>query len=423
MRNTESNFVDDTTSRVSETTLGNGLRVVTERLSGSLSAAIGVWIAVGSRDENVRLSGASHCLEHLLFKGTETRSARDVAEAVDRVGGDMNAFTAREYTAFYARVPATSFDMAADLLFDVIRRPAFRERDVESERQVILEELVAAEDTPDDLVHMALYESLFTGHPLGRDVLGNHESIAALQPHDIADFHAEHYRPTNMVVAAAGNVDHAAVVRYATEHFGDLPTGVAPSRNAPLPGTPTQQHARLPVEQMHVALGWRSLPHGDPDRFALALANTVLGGSPSSRLFQQIREEQGLAYTVFSSTSSYADTGTATVYAATSARRGAELLPSLRDEIDRAVSGGMTADEIDMARDGFKGSVVLGLEDSSSRMSRLATGHALRGRVTPLEEFFENLDAVTLEDVSRVLDRVFGTEPTVSIVGPDGPIG
>ena len=400
------------------TTLGNGLRVVSEHLPGSRSASIGAWFAVGSRDEAPERSGASHFLEHLLFKGTEERSARVVAEAIDGVGGDMNAFTAREYTAFYARVPDTSASMATDLLFDVLRRPALRGSDVDAERQVINEELVAALDTPDDLVHIVLYETLFAGHALGREVLGEPETIRAMGPGDIADFHSRWYRPVNMVIAAAGNIDHGDLVATVEQHFGDLTTGERPERTPVAAAVGERVGTELPVEQVHAAIGWRSLAHDDPRRYALAVANQILGGSPSSRLFQSIREEQALAYTVYSSTSGYADTGSASVYAATSIDRGAELLAALDAEIDGLLNDGVTQRELDLARSGFEGSVILGLEDSGSRMSRIATGMALRNTVLPIDDFLAALGEVTVDDVNAVIRAVYGAAPTVSLVGP-----
>ena len=285
---------------VQKSTLDNGLRIITEPMAGSRSASIGAWVAVGSRDEAPTLSGASHFLEHLLFKGTEDRSAREVAEMIDGVGGDMNAFTAREHTAFYARVPATARKMATELLFDVVRRPALRQGDVDAERQVINEELVAAFDTPDDVVHIVLYERLFDGHSLGREVLGEPETINALNSGEIADFHREWYGPANIVIAASGDIDHDELVSFAETNFGDLNANGTPERLAPSELQPEVIATPLPVEQMHVAMGWRSLSHDDDRRYALAIANQVLGGSPSSRLFQSIREDQSLAYTVFS---------------------------------------------------------------------------------------------------------------------------
>jgi predicted Zn-dependent peptidase len=405
---------------IQKTTLGNGLRVVTESIAGSRSASIGAWFAVGSRDETPERSGVSHFLEHLLFKGTEDRSARVVAEMIDGVGGDMNAFTAREHTAFYARVPSSARETTADVLFDVLRRPALRESDVDAERLVINEELIAAYDTPDDVVHIVLYEALFPEHALGREVLGDPESIRAMRSDDIAEFHGQWYRPANLVIAAAGDVDHDAIVAIADSHFGDLEIGEQPNRvrvGGPTP-PPTIVGTELPVEQLHVALGWRGLSHDDPRRYAMAIANQILGGSPSSRLFQSIREDQSLAYTVFSSTSGYADVGSASVYAATSTQRGPELLAALTDEMAALVEAGVTEHELELARTGFEGSVILGLEDSGSRMSRIATSEALRGNIVPIDIFLERLNAVSIDDVNSVISDVYGGGVITSLVGP-----
>ena len=379
---------------------------------------MGVWVAVGSRDEELERSGASHFLEHLLFKGTESRSAKSVAEAIDRVGGDMNAFTSREHTAFYARVPATSQDMAADLLFDVVAHPALRPVDVDAERQVITEELIAAYDTPDDVVFITLYEGLFEDHPLAREVLGSPETINAMTSEHIRSFHSEWYRPANLVVSAAGNIDHDALVERASVHFSQSDPGKPPVRHAAGPATATMLCSELPVEQLHVALGWRSLTHTADQRYELALANQILGTSPSSRLFQNIREEQALAYSVFSQTAGYADSGSASVYAATSVARGPELLAGLTETVSRFVQDGITAHELDRVRTGLEGAMVLGLDDSGSRMTRMATGFALRGEVTPIDEFLERLRAVTVDDVNAVIQDVYGPAPVISVAGP-----
>ncbi|NNC81345.1 MAG: insulinase family protein [Acidimicrobiales bacterium] len=403
---------------INTTALGNGLRVVTEAIPGSRTAAFGVWVAVGSRDEAPEQSGASHFLEHLLFKGTETWSARQVAEIIDGVGGDMNAFTSREHTAFYARVPDTAADLASDVLFDVVRSPALRPTDVDAERLVIGEELTAAVTTPDDLVFMSLYDELFAGHALGREVLGEPATINAMTPADIADFHGGWYLPSNLVVAAAGQVVHEEIVEKATAVFGDLPRGHHPKRTSPEAVRQTTVANELPVEQAHIAIGWRGLPHGHEDRHALAIANQVLGASPSSRLFQTIREQRALAYTVFSTTSGYADAGSASVYAATAAPRAKDLRVALDDAIAELLDGGVTSQELDRARSGFEGSIVLGLEDSGSRMSRIANGIALRDTVMPIDEFLDRLNAVTIDDVNRVLNQVYGQPSVTSIVGP-----
>lgn len=403
---------------IEQTTLDNGLRIVTEHMASSRSASIGVWVAVGSRDESPERSGASHFLEHLLFKGTDGRSARSVAEAVDRVGGDMNAFTSREHTAFYARVPATSQEMAADLLFDVLANPALRPVDVDAERLVITEELIAAYDTPDDVVFISLYDALFDGHPLAREVLGSATTIEAMTSDHIRSFHNEWYTPANLVISAAGDVDHDLLVKRAETHFMAVDPGQPPKREAATAVQSKMVSTERPVEQLHVALGWRSISHCEDRRYELALANQILGGSPSSRLFQSIREERALAYTVFSQTSGYVDAGSASLYAATSAARGPELLTGLQEAIGAFVAHGITEAELDRARTGLEGAMVLGLEDAGSRMTRMATGVALRGEVTPIDTFLERLQSVTVEGINEVICDVYSVDPVISVVGP-----
>ena len=403
---------------IQKTTLDNGLRIVTEHLASSRSASIGVWVAVGSRDETPERSGASHFLEHLLFKGTESRSARSVAEAIDGVGGDMNAFTSREHTAFFARVPATHQDMAADLLFDVLANPALRPEDVDAERLVITEELISAYDTPDDVVFISLYDALFAGHPLAREVLGSPDTIEAMTADHIRTFHNEWYTPANLVISAAGDIDHDGLVARAEAHFGGAQPGSRPKRT----GAPAVRQEMVgterPVEQLHVALGWRSLTHGAEQRYELALANQILGGSPSSRLFQSIREDRALAYTVFSQTSGYVDAGSASLYAATSVARGPELMHGLTETMADFVERGVTQAELDRARTGLEGAMVLGLEDSGSRMTRMATGIALRGEITSIDTFLERLRSVTVAGVNDVISTVYGVAPVVSVAGP-----
>ena len=406
------------TDGIQQTTLDNGLRVVTQHMPTSRTASIGVWVAVGSRDESPEVAGASHFLEHLLFKGTHGRTARSVAEAIDGVGGDMNAFTSREHTAFYARVPASSQGMAANLLFDVVANPALRPEDVSAEGLVINEELVAAYDTPDDVVFISLYDALFDGHPLASEVLGSPDTIHGMDAGTIRAFHNEWYRPANLVIAGAGGVDHDALVERAAAHFISAESGHSPPRQAPSPAQSQMVATERPVEQIHLALGWRGFTHHDPKRYELAIANQILGGSPSSRLFQSIREDRALAYTVFSQTSGYVDAGSASLYAATSVARAPQLLDGLNDAITTWVDQGITESELDRARTGFSGALVLGLEDSGSRMTRMATGFALRGEVTPIDEFLDRLHAVTADGVNEVIAEVYGPEPVVSVAGP-----
>jgi len=403
---------------ITETTLPSGVRVVTERMPEATSVTVGVWVGVGSRDEPDEQAGVSHFLEHLLFKGTPERSARSIAVAVDAVGGEMNAFTTREHTAYYTRLPAGQLAFGLDLLTDVVASPAFRAADIEAEREVILEEILLNEDMPDDLVMNVLYESVFPQHPLGRETLGTEASIEAMSREEIAAFHAEHYRPANLVVAAAGALDHDEVVDGVASFLDGVDPGVRPVRSTPSSAIEPLAVVRRPTEQAHVALGWRGLHYDEPDRNALYVANHVLGGGMSSRLFQEIREERGLAYTVFSSPSLYTDCGSLVVYAGTGPARVAELLDVIDDVVHGLLERGITAEEHDVALGYLDGSLLLGLEDSGSRMARIGGSELQRGEVIPIEEHRRRIRAVTADDVQRVVQRVFAGSRSLAVVGP-----
>jgi predicted Zn-dependent peptidase len=400
------------------TTLASGLRVVTEQVPGSRSVSIGFWAGIGSRDEPQPLAGASHFLEHLLFKGTADRSARDIAVAVDAVGGEMNAFTSREHTGYYTRLPARELAFGLDLLVDVVGAPAFREPEVDAEREVILEEILMNEDAPDDVVHTRLMEAVFPGHGLGCETLGSEASISDMARDAIAEFHARWYRPANLVVAAAGDLTHDEVVEHVASCRADVDAGTRPDRSAPSDPLRPFTFAHRPTEQAHVAMAWRGLHHADPDRYALMVANQVLGGGMSSRLFQEVREERGLAYSVFSSPSSYSDSGVFTLYAGTAPARLGELLEVVDAVIDRIVADGITADEHEVARGYLEGATLLGLEDSGSRMARLGSNLTSRGVITAVDENLERMRAVTRDDVARVLHRVLAAPSVLSVVGP-----
>jgi predicted Zn-dependent peptidase len=398
--------------------LGNGIRVVTERMPEATSVSVGFYVGIGSRDEPTELAGASHFLEHLLFKGTEQRSARSISMAVDAIGGEMNAFTTREHTAYYTRLPAAQLDFGLDLLGDVVARPAFRPNEIDAEREVIVEELLMAEDTPDDVLHMELLDAVFPGHPLGRETLGSRDTIESLGRDAIAGFHHEHYRAANLVVAAAGDLHHDAVVDAVVRSLGEAPTGVRPERVAPDDGLEPLVVVERPNEQVHVAFGWRALAQDDPDRYAFYVANHVLGGGMSSRLFQEIREERGLAYSVYSSMSSYSDIGLAMIYAGTSPRNLAEVLDVLDATLDDLLEHGITDEEHRVALGYLEGSLLLGLEDSGSRMGRIGGSMLIRGEITSIEEHLDRIRAVTIDEVTAVLRRVFVAPRTVAAVGP-----
>ncbi len=380
---------------------------------------IGAWVGSGSRDEAPHEWGASHFLEHLLFKGTEMRGAREIAEAVESVGGEMNAFTTHEQTVFYVRVPDVHFEMAFGVLADVLWWPAFRETDVESERNVILEEIGMRDDTPDDLVFELFSQAMFPEHPLGREVLGSEASIRAMKRDDIAAYHGAHYRPSNVIMAIAGNISHARVVELADAAFPET-TESRPARAEHDPATAVRMAVlHRDTEQAHVVTGMRGLPALDPDRYALTIVNQVLGGGMSSRLFQEVREERGLAYSVYSFHAGFADAGYVAVYAGTAPERVHETLDVVTAELERLVADGLSTAELDAAKGHLTGSLAMSLETSASRMRRLGRAEMLEGDVPSLDEVVGRIERVTHDDVARVIDRVFRDGPrTLAVVGP-----
>ncbi len=403
---------------VRRTVLPNGVRVLTDHLASAQSVACSVWVAVGGRDEPDPQSGASHFLEHLLFKGTADRDAKDIAIAIDAVGGEMNAFTANEHTAYYARVPATEAYLGIDLLLDVVQRPALRPEEFEAEREVILEELAAADDDPDDVASVRLFESLFPGHPLGREVLGSQASIEALDRDQVADFFTQWYQPTNLVVAASGLIDHDMLVEEVASRFGDAAAGAAPQRTAPVAGVVEEVRTERPVEIAHLALGWRAVSVTDDDRFALALLNHVFGSGPSSRLFQEVRESRGLTYSISSGVSHHVDTGALSVHCASATGKVDDLLSVVDGIVDDLRTHGISREELARAKGSLRGSFLMGYEDVGSRMTRLGVSETMRGGVTPIADHLARLEAVTDADVLRVADRVFGSPRVLSSVAP-----
>jgi predicted Zn-dependent peptidase len=405
------------------TTLDSGLRVVTERLPALRSVAVGFWIGTGSRDEPDPIAGASHFLEHLLFKGTETRQAHEIAEAVESVGGDMNAFTGQELTSYYVRVPDRHLALALEILSDIVWSPALRPDEIESERQVILEEIRMRDDTPDDLVHEAFAGALFAGHPLGREIAGSCDTVDALSRDDISMYHNAHYVPSNVVVAAAGNLDHDEVVAMVEAALPVAMTAARRPLRANGAGSIVSAPVALlerPLEQAHLVLGMRALPRGDDDRYALGVLDQVLGGGMSSRLFQEIRERRGLAYSVFSYRSAYEETGSFAVYCGTAPEHAEEVLTLLRAELDRLVADGRITDrELASAKGHLSGSLALSLESSASRMHRIGRAELMLGEVPSLDEVVARIERVEPDDVARVIERVMGDGArTLAAVGP-----
>ena len=400
------------------TRLDCGVTVVTERMPDVRSVSAGFWVGTGSRDEAPGLEGASHFLEHLLFKGTPTRSARQIAEDVEAVGGEINAFTNKEYTAFYVRLLAQSLDLGLDILSDILWSPAFRPDEVEAERQVILEEILMRADEPADLAHELFAEALFPDHPLGREVMGDAASIEAMAREDLAGFHARHYVPGNVVFAAAGHLDHATVVAGVEGRLSGAAGKGRPARMAPAAAQRARVVGPRATEQVHLVLGMRALGRHDEDRYVLAVLNHALGGGASSRLFQTVREERGLSYSVYSYRCAFEDTGALAVYAGTTPARVGELLEAIHHEVDSVASGGITAREVEVAKGHLVGELALSLEDSSARMNRIGRSQLDHGRVIPMEEVTARLEAVTVDEAARVAERVLTGERVLAVVGP-----
>ncbi|MCM2421996.1 MULTISPECIES: M16 family metallopeptidase [unclassified Streptomyces] len=411
---------------VRRTVLPGGLRVVTETLPTVRSATFGIWVGVGSRDETPALNGATHYLEHLLFKGTKRRSALDISSVIDAVGGEMNAFTAKEYTCYYARVLDNDLPLAIDVVCDMLTGSLIRQEDIDAERGVVLEEIAMTEDDPGDQVHDLFTTAMLGDSPLGRPVLGTVETINALTRDQVARFYKRHYDPTHLVVAAAGNVDHATVVRQvrkAFENAGALrDTDAVPMD--PRSGARTLRTAgRVELldrrtEQAHVVLGMPGLARTDERRWALGVLNTALGGGMSSRLFQEVREKRGLAYSVYSYTSSFADCGLFGVYAGCQPRRVPEVLKICRDELDNVSEHGLTDEELQRAIGQLSGSTVLGLEDTGALMNRLGKSELCWGEQMSVDSMLERIAAVTPDDVRAVARDVLGHRPSLAVIGP-----
>jgi len=412
---------------VRRTVLPGGLRVITEAMPTVRSVSFGVWVGVGSRDETPALAGSSHYLEHVLFKGTKRRDALEISAALDAVGGEMNAFTSKEYTCFYARVLDNDLPLAVDVISDMMTSSVVRSSDVDSERGVILEEIAMHEDDPGDVVHDAFAEALFGDTPLGRPILGTVDSINALQRSAIHGYYRRRYRPENMVIAAAGNLDHAKVVRLVAKAFGEMLNDKDQIDRRPSPprvgGRPPVSRSGVsvvsrPTEQAHLVLGVPALSRVDERRFALGVLNGVLGGGMSSRLFQEVREKRGLAYSVYSYAAHHAETGMFGVYAGCQPAKAAEVLDICRDQLDLVARAGITPEELSRGKGQLAGALVLGLEDTGSRMSRLGKAELVYGELLTVDEILARIDAVTLEQVRDVAATVLSAKQTLAVIGP-----
>jgi predicted Zn-dependent peptidase len=411
---------------VQRTVIPGGLRVITERVPGVRSAAFGIWVGVGSRDESHAQMGSAHYLEHLLFKGTSRREAMEISSLLDAVGGEMNAFTSKEHTCYYARVLDRDLPLAIDVICDIVTSALLRAEDVDSERGVILEEIAMRDDDPSDLVHDEFMVGMFGDTDLGRSILGTHETIAGITRDAIASFYHERYRPEAMVVSAAGAVDHDEVVRLVTAAFsaagalGDAATRPLPARRGGA-AVPTSAGLRLvprPTEQAHLVLGVPGVPRADRRRYAMNILSTALGGGMSSRLFQEIRERRGLAYSVYAFSSGFSDAGVFGAYAGCLPSKVDQVLELAVASLEDVARNGLTAEELARGKGQAKGSAVLGLEDTGSRMSRIGTADLILGELPSIDESLARTDAVSMDDIAREATAILSLPRALTVIGP-----
>jgi predicted Zn-dependent peptidase len=414
----EERLVHKLEERIQTTVLDDGVIVVTEQMNNVRSVTMGVWVDVGSRDETPVQAGASHFLEHLAFKGTLELSARDIAERVDAMGGDMNAFTTKEYTAYHLRSLDEDANEGLSLLCDIVSRPAFREEEVASEQRVILEEIAMRADEPDELCHELLHNARFPDHTLGRDVAGSVETVSAMSPALIKDFHRSTYGPNSVVVAAAGSLDHDQVVKLVKGRL-ELPgESGRVDRIGPSARPQSVVGAHDDTEQVHVAIALSGYARAHSDRHAWGVVDHVLGGGLSSRLFQEIREARGLAYSVYSYRAPYEDAGFTGISFGTAPEHLTEVLDLVQQELEKLRSGGVSDAELSRCKRSLRGGAAMAMEDTGSRMSRLGRGQLLMGEVVSLDDVLARTEAVTRQDCARVIEHVLTGPRSISVVGP-----
>ena len=402
------------------TELKTGERVISERVPGVRSIALGFWIGAGSRDESDARAGVSHFIEHLLFKGSSRYSALEIAEIFDELGGELNAATSRETTVVYARIPDDRLERAVDVMADMVFRPAFV--DVDSEREVVLEEIAMVEDTPNDLVHDIAAEAVFGTHPLGRPVIGTADVISSVSKRALAGYHRRAYQPEKIVLAAAGSVDHSQLKSLLAKRLnGASPgPGLAARKPARANGKPGLRFHKKDTEQYHVCLSAPGMSRNDDRRFAGSLMDAIVGGSASSRLFQEIREKRGMAYSVYSYSSQYEDAGQIGVYVGTREDNLAECLEIVVSEISDIAAGNLRTDELARAKENLKGRILLSLESTSARMTRLGKSTITDTPLLTPEQVVKRLDAVEADEVAELADALLAPDRlSVAGIGPD----
>ncbi|MCL4514140.1 MAG: insulinase family protein [Firmicutes bacterium] len=402
-----------------KTVLPNGIRILTEYIPYVRSVSIGFWYGAGSKHENEHNNGISHLIEHLTFKGTKNRTARQIAETFDSSGGQLNAFTSKEYTCYYARILDNHFDMAVEVLGDMLLNALFSEADLEKEKSVVLEEIKMYEDTPDELVHDLLTQAILDHHPLGRNILGTVESVTGISRPDVMAYLKERYTSDNLVVAAAGNVRQDQVVKEVEKYFGGVGGQLAFSGDE-IPVLRSQTLIRQKkTEQVHLCLGMPGIRRNDPRKYALYLLDVILGGGMSSRLFQELREERALVYSTYSYHVSYQETGLFTVYAGTSPGQVDKVLALMKEEFAKVRSGAVGDEEFRRAKEQLKGSLMLSLESTTNRMSRIAKSDLFHERILSPDEVTAQIDAVTMADLNKIAGEILNEEMmTLAAIGP-----
>lgn len=414
-------YIDRRILMINRYSCKNGVRIVLENIPTVRSVAIGVWIGTGSRNENPQTNGISHFLEHMFFKGTKTRSAKEIAESFDSIGGQVNAFTSKEYTCYYAKVLDTHAQFALDVLADMFFNSTFVEEELNKERNVVLEEIKMYDDTPDDIVHDLLSRAIYGDHPLGYPILGTEETLNTFTGSTLKDYIHNRYTPENVVISIAGNVSDKFILEV-EKYFGSYEGG----DSSIIENIPVFQSNHLSrkkeTEQAHLCLGFEGLKIGHEDVYSLIILNNILGGSMSSRLFQEVREQRGLAYSVFSYHSAYQDNGVVTVYGGTGAKQLDVLYETIQETLEKLKQDGITEKELNNSKEQLKGSLMLGLESTNSRMSRNGKNELLLKRHRSLDEIIEQIDQVTKQSVDGMATSVFTDKYSVSLISPNGEL-
>jgi predicted Zn-dependent peptidase len=397
----------------------SGVIVLSEPMANVRSVALGIWLGIGSRDESESLNGMSHFIEHLLFKGTKKKSAQYISETFDSLGGELNGFTSKEVTCFYTRLLDEHLPVGLEILTDMVQNPAFKDADLKAEKQVVLEEINLHNDTPDDLIHDLFSETLFERHPLGKPVLGRTETVTNFSKEDVVKFFEKAYSPQNLVIAASGNVDHDKLLSDVNKFYTKT-GGTKHVRKSFIPEIePRLEVLRRENDQAYICLGSKGLCSKDKDRFGLSVMDNLLGGGMSSRLFQEVREKKGLAYSVFSYHSVHSETGSMVLYAGTTPKKAKEVVKVFENEINKLKTESVKSKELNRAKQHLKGQLVLGLESTSQRMMRLGKSEISHGQILSVDELIRQIDKVTSNDIKRIANKIFDDDKMVlTVIGP-----